>query len=71
MKAVMPRSGKGEGAAQFQETLIVNRNYVMVERMLPILESRSALVAVGALHLPEETGIVTLLRNEGYTVSPL
>ena len=71
MKALMPESGNGEGAAKFQETLLVKRNVVMVERMLPILQSRSALVAVGALHLPYDTGIVTLLRDNGFDVTPL
>lgn len=71
MKAVMPKAGTGEGAAQFQEALVEKRNVTMAERVQPILNEKSAFVAVGALHLPGETGLVALLRDAGFTVSPL
>jgi len=69
MREVMPRSGKGEGALQLQEVLIDKRNLTMTDRVEPILQSGSAFVAVGALHLPGEKGLVKLLRQRGYTVS--
>jgi len=69
MREVMPRSGQGEGALQLQEVLIDRRNLTMAERIEPILQSGSAFVAVGALHLPGEKGLVKLLRQRGYTVS--
>lgn len=71
MKAVMPKAGDGEGAAQFQEALVEKRNITMAERVQPILNEKSAFVAVGALHLPGETGLVALLREAGFTVSSL
>jgi uncharacterized protein YbaP (TraB family) len=36
-----------------------------------MLEKGNAFIAVGALHLPGETGLVSLLRERGYTVSPV
>ena len=69
MKEVMPKTGSGKGAADFQEVLIEKRNSTMLERMLPILKSGSSVVAVGALHLPGDKGLVKLLRDEGYTVT--
>lgn len=47
-----------------------DRNRRMVERMMPRLEEGGAFVAVGALHLPFETGILNLLEGRGFTVSP-
>ncbi|MGI9353245.1 MAG: TraB/GumN family protein [Rhizobiaceae bacterium] len=69
MKAVMPRTGSGAGVAQFQEALIDKRNETMASRVMPILEEGSTFVAIGALHLPGETGLVKLLRQSGYTVT--
>ncbi len=71
MKEVMPQSGKGEGALQLQEELIDKRNVTMAERSEPILKSGSAFIAVGALHLPGETGLVKLLRDKGYSVTAI
>lgn len=53
----------------FLRRLIDDRNRQMVERMLPRLKEGTAFIAVGALHLPGETGILQLLVNRGYTVS--
>ena len=69
MKEIMPNSGSGEGALQLQEILIDKRNLLMAERVEPIMKSGATFMAVGALHLPGETGLVKLLRENGYTVS--
>jgi len=71
MKEVMPKSGSGEGALQLQEELIDKRNVTMAERSEEILQSGSTFIAVGALHLPGETGLVKLFRDNGYTVTPV
>ena len=47
------------------------RNGRMVESLLPVLEKGPVFVAVGALHLPGDTGLVRLLRNAGYELTPL
>ena len=52
-----------------QPTLIDERNLRMRDRLLPILEKGDAFVAVGAMHLSGETGLVELLRQSGYTVT--
>jgi hypothetical protein len=43
----------------------------MRDAATPMLEKGNAFIAVGALHLPGETGLVSLLRERGYTVSPV
>jgi len=55
----------------FKHILIDTRNYRMAERALPHIENGNAFIAVGALHLPGETGLVQLLRMSGYTVTPV
>lgn len=44
------------------------RNRTMVERMAPRLAAGGAFVAVGALHLPGETGLLSLLAERGYSI---
>jgi len=62
-------TGQHTGLQEFYESkLIAGRNRTMVERILPRLTEGNALVAVGALHLPDETGILRLLEQRGYTV---
>lgn len=51
--------------------LLDERNRRMVERMVPRLREGGVFIAVGALHLPGESGLVTLLRQRGYVVEPL
>lgn len=50
------------------EHLILERNKKMVDRMLKILPSGNIFVAIGALHLPGERGVVNLLERHGYKV---
>ncbi|HEY0634287.1 MAG TPA: TraB/GumN family protein [Gammaproteobacteria bacterium] len=54
-----------------QARLVDERNARMVQRMLPLLKEGGVFVAVGALHLPGEQGIITLLRQRGFTVRAL
>ena len=58
-----------KSAEAFLRRLIDDRNVHMVEQMLPRLQQGSAFIAVGALHLPGEKGILQLLTERGYTVS--
>ena len=55
-------------AGEFQRRLIVDRNHRMAERMEPWLQQGGAFVAVGALHLPGEQGLLRLLEQRGYSV---
>lgn len=51
-----------------EERLINARNQRMVERMQPQLVEGLAFIAVGALHLPGNKGILQLLEDRGYRV---
>ena len=48
--------------------LLDERNARMVERMAPRLTEGDAFIAVGALHLPGERGILNLLAERGYRI---
>lgn len=52
----------------FRREQIEQRNQRMAERALKLLEAGGAFVAVGALHLPGENGLVALFRRAGFTV---
>lgn len=61
-------SGSKVLANLFINDLLINRNKLMVERMQPRLQEGNAFIAVGALHLPGEEGILNLLSLRGYTL---
>jgi len=72
MLAIMrEQSAGGDPAlmAAFEDRLVVRRNRLMAERMAPRLAAGGAFVAVGALHLPGEHGLLGLLEQQGYQVS--
>lgn len=52
----------------FLEHLLYRRNKTMAERMAKRLAEGNALIAIGALHLPGERGVLALLAERGYTV---
>ena len=55
----------------FMDRLLRQRNLRMLERMQPRLEEGNAFIAVGALHLPGQEGLLRLLRRAGYRVTPV
>ncbi len=55
----------------YEEALLTKRNFGMRDAALPYLAEGQAFIAVGALHLPGKTGLVSLLRGAGYTVTSI
>ena len=49
--------------------ILFERNQTMVERMQPVLEKGNAFIAVGAMHLPGDGGVLDLLDKENYKLS--
>ena len=60
-----------EAGDYFIESGIHARNRRMAESLLPQLEHNTVFVAVGALHLPGEEGLLSLLRRQGFELKPL
>jgi uncharacterized protein YbaP (TraB family) len=57
------------GYAEFEKRIVLMRNHLMAERAAPVLARGNAFIAVGALHLPGNEGLVSLLQKAGYTVT--
>jgi uncharacterized protein YbaP (TraB family) len=55
----------------FTRSLLIKRNYVMVERIHDIISEYPVFVGIGAAHLPGEEGVLKLMVNQGYTVRPV
>ncbi len=56
---------------RFMHQLLDVRNHRMAKRLKPVLEQGNAFVAIGALHLPDEKGVLNLLKQQGYQVTPV
>ena len=59
------------GVGNFADLLLYNRNRNWVVSMGKIFSANSAVIAVGAGHLPGEKGVINLLRKAGYKVDPM
>lgn len=67
--AVMARNWDADPL--FRHEVLEVRNLRMKERIQETLSSQgSAFIAVGALHLPGESGLIRGLQNAGFTVTP-
>jgi uncharacterized protein YbaP (TraB family) len=71
MNEAHPLSSDASLQQKMEQRLITQRNRRMVARMRPLLEQGRVFVAVGALHLPGPEGIISLLRQQGFTLTPV
>ena len=55
----------------FERILLISRNLNWIEKLDDMLLQQNLFVAVGAGHLPSENGLIELLRQKGFTVSPV
>lgn len=70
MRAAVPTDKTGDdGYAAFEEKMITARNGIMATNAEPYLAKGKAFIAVGALHLPGDDGVIERLRRDGYTVT--
>lgn len=56
---------------KFYKALVTDRNIRMANRIAVFTQEQSCFIAVGALHLPKEGGVISLLRKKGFTVEPI
>lgn len=54
-----------------KERLVDNRNRNWVGQLREILPQQATFIAVGCGHLPGEQGVINLLRQQGYTLTPV
>ena len=63
------QAGGQDRYSRLMDSLLWKRNHLMVERMAPRLAEGSSFIAIGALHLAGERGVLALLEGLGYRVS--
>lgn len=69
---IAERSGsRGLDFRGFKSKLVDRRNRLMRTHALPLLSEGNVFIAVGGLHLIGEEGLVELLRNAGYELTPI
>ncbi len=56
---------------RFMHELLDVRNHRMAKRLQSVLQEGNAFIAIGALHLPGQQGVLGLLEQQGYRVSPV
>lgn len=55
----------------FTDIMLYHRNQNWVKKLKDLLPGKSLLIAVGAGHLPGMKGVINLLRQEGYKITPV
>jgi len=53
------------------DRLLYQRNIIMADRMEALLADGNAFIAIGAAHLPGKQGVINLLVEKGYKISPV
>ena len=56
---------------KFYKALVVDRNERMANRIGEFIKKQPTFIAIGALHLPGDIGVIGLLRKKGFTVEPV
>lgn len=60
-----------EDGKDFTDSFLDARNEIWIPRLERFFTKGSCFIAVGAGHLAGEKGLITLLRNKGFTVEPI
>jgi uncharacterized protein YbaP (TraB family) len=55
----------------YLKAMLYDRNIIMTKSIDSIARKGSLFAAIGAAHLPGKNGVIELLRQKGYTVSPV
>lgn len=63
--------GDGELRGYLENKLLLERNMAMAETLEPLLPQGSLFIAVGAMHLPDEKGLIKLIEDQGYFITPV
>jgi uncharacterized protein YbaP (TraB family) len=56
---------------QFYSNLIVKRNQKWIPIISELIQKKSTFIAVGAAHLPGREGVLNLLQEAGYKITPI
>jgi uncharacterized protein YbaP (TraB family) len=56
---------------KFYKALVVDRNERMANRISEFIRKQPTFIAIGALHLPGDLGVINRLRKKGFAVEPV
>lgn len=59
------------GMAHFTRMFLDNRNKAWIPRIEEFVQQKPSFIAVGAAHLPGRNGVIHLLQEAGYTLTPI
>lgn len=71
LRLMAPDNLDDDDYATFQKVMVTDRNHIMVDRATPILSRGNAFMAVGAMHLPGQEGVIELLKQKGFRLTPV
>jgi len=54
-----------------KDALLIRRNLKMARRIDSLTSLRTMFLAIGAAHLPGDSGVISLLRKKGFTLEPV
>jgi uncharacterized protein len=60
-----------DSSETFNSALVLERNKIMAQRIGVMVKSESVFIGVGAAHLPGTNGVIELLRQQGFILSPV
>ena len=68
LDSILTMSDDNQMPPKLYKALITDRNIKMADRIAGFIHNKSTFIAVGAMHLPGDGGVIALLRRKGYTV---
>lgn len=71
LESLLEQSLSENSDPEFTEALLTARNHKWMETLADIIDSKPVFIAVGALHLPGKDGILNLLLEKGFKLTPL
>lgn len=68
LDSLLAMSDESQMPDKFYKALVTDRNIRMADRIAEFIRKQPTFIAIGALHLPGDGGVIELLRRKGYTV---
>ena len=71
IESLLRLSQEDREESEFMKKLIDDRNQTWADILPGLMQSNSCFIAVGALHLPGASGLLKILEEKGYAISPI
>lgn len=71
MEGMLEFSKQTDDHPEFMENILYRRNREWMEKLPEIINEKPTFIVVGALHLAGPQGILQLLQNEGFKITPI